>query len=117
MSATNGFHDVSAIRAALLVKMGEAAADSFPEAIAQRFPHILARIADLWGSAALDPYLDSLMFDERDGRQGFPPDVASEIFQLSATHAALGFKRVDRTKGWGAAEDPDLEKKSLRKGD
>ena len=70
MSATNGFHDVSAIRAALLVKMGEAAADSFPEAIAQRFPHILARIADLWGSAALDAYLDGLMLDDRGERPG-----------------------------------------------
>ena len=117
MAATTRVHDTSAIRAKLLEKMGELATDNFPEAIAQNFPHILARLADLWGSAALDPYLDSLMFDERDGRQGFPPDVASEIFQLSAAHAALGFKRVDRTKGWGAAEDPDLEKKSLRKGD
>ena len=54
MAATTGVYDISAIRAKLRDKMGELAADNFPEAIAQRFPHILARLADLWGSAALD---------------------------------------------------------------
>lgn len=61
MAATTGVYDISAIRAKLRDKMGELAADNFPEAIAQRFPHILARLADLWGSAALDAYLDELM--------------------------------------------------------
>jgi len=120
MSATTGFYDVPAIRAKLLEKMGESVGDSaidrFPEKIAQRFPHILAKVADLWGSAALDTYLDSLMLDERDGRQGFPPDVATEIFSLSSLHGALGFKRVAKSSGWGAAEDPEMEKKSLLKG-
>lgn len=61
MAATTRVHDTSAIRAKLLEKMGELATDNFPEAIAQNFPHILARLADLWGSAALDAYLDELM--------------------------------------------------------
>ena len=76
MAATTGVYDISAIRAKLRDKMGELAADNFPEAIAQRFPHILARLADLWGSAALDAYLDGLMLDDRGGRQGFPSTLA-----------------------------------------
>lgn len=116
MSATTKLLDVSAVRAALLEKMGESATGNFPEGIAQRFPHILARIADLWGSAALDAYLDSLMLDDRDGRQGFPPDVATEIFRLISTHAALGLTREKNGFGWSDAEDPELEKKSLLKG-
>ena len=114
MAATTGIHDTSAIRAKLLEKMGELATDNFPEAIAQRFPHILAQLADLWGSAALDAYLDGLMLDDRGGRHGFPPDVAMEIFRLISLHASLGLTRTASGFGWGAAEDPELEKNSLR---
>ena len=114
MAATTGVYDISAIRAKLREKMGELAADNFPEAIAQRFPHILARLADLWGSAALDAYLDGLMLDDRGGRQGFPPDVGTEIFRLISLHASLGLTRTRSSLGWSAAEDPELEKKSLR---
>lgn len=113
MAATTGVYDISAIRAKLRDKMGELAADNFPEAIAQRFPHILARLAD-WGSAALDAYLDELMLDDRGGRQGFPPDVATEIFGLIALHASLGLTKAGSGLGWSAAEDPELEKNSLR---
>lgn len=70
MAATTGVYDISAIRAKLRDKMGELAADNFPEAIAQRFPHILARLADLWGSAALDAYLDELMLARIFHRRG-----------------------------------------------
>lgn len=114
MAATTGVYDISAIRAKLRDKMGELAADNFPEAIAQRFPHILARLADLWGSAALDAYLDGLMLDDRGGRQGFPPDVGTEIFRLISLHASLGLTRTRSSLSWSAAEDPELEKKSLR---
>ena len=114
MAATTGVYDISAIRAKLRDKMGELAADNFPEAIAQRFPHILARLADLWGSAALDAYLDGLMLDDRGGRQGFPPGVGTEIFRLIALHASLGLTKAGSGLGWSAAEDPELEKNSLR---
>ena len=114
MAATNRVHDTSAIRAKLLEKMGELATDNFPEAIAQNFPHILARLADLWGSAALDAYLDGLMLDDRGGRHGFPPYVGMEIFRLISLHASLGLTRTSNRPGGGAAEDPERDKKSLR---
>ena len=114
MAATTRVHDTSAIRAKLLEKMGELATDNFPEAIAQNFPHILARLADLWGSTALDAYLDGLMLDDRGGRQGFPPDVGTEIFRLISLHASIGLTRTSDSFGWGAAEDPERDKKSLR---
>jgi len=117
MSASTTVHDVSAIRPVLLKKMGESAAGNFPERIAQTYPHILARITDLWGTAALDAYLDSLMLNDREGRQGFPPDVAMEIFHLISVHEALGLTPKTSGFGWGAAHDPELEKKSLLKGE
>ena len=114
MAATTRVHDTSAIRAKLLEKMGELATDNFPEAIAQNFPHILARLADLWGSAALDAYLDGLMLDDRGGRHGFPPDVGMEIFRPISLHASLGLTRTSNSFGWGAAEDPERGKRSVR---
>jgi hypothetical protein len=36
----------------------------------------------LWGKEGYAPYLRSLVFDERGGRQGFPPDVSMELFML-----------------------------------
>lgn len=114
MGATTNSKDVSEIRALLLEKMGELAAGNYPATIERRFPHILARITDLWGTSALDTYLDSLMLDDRGGRQGFPPEVATEIFHLISVHGALGVTRTNIGFGWGAAEDPELEKKSLR---
>lgn len=116
MSAMTEVQDVSAIRAKLLGKMGGLAADHYPMLIEQRFPRILGRLADLWGSAALDAYLDSLMLNDRDGRQGFPPDVAMEIFHLISVHGTLGLTPEKNLFGWGAARDPELEKKSLLKG-
>ena len=116
MSATTKLQDASSVSAVLREKMGEAAIDHFPQGIAQRYPHILARIADLWGSAALDAYLDNLMLDNRGGRQGFPPDVATEIFRLISVHDALGLQRTTGGLGWNAAEDPEMEKKSFLKG-
>jgi hypothetical protein len=47
-----------------------------------RFPHVAQTLATLWQD---DPraYLDSLTFDTRGGRQGFPPDAMSEILLLT----------------------------------
>ncbi len=49
-------YNVADIKARLLAKMGEHARH-YPAAIEQFSPRILARIADLWGSAGLDAYL------------------------------------------------------------
>jgi hypothetical protein len=50
---------------------------------AARFPHVVEAIARDWA----DPHrmhatLDALMYDERGGRAGFPPDVLLELAEL-----------------------------------
>ncbi len=56
----------------------------YPHALEKQFPHMLNRIIELWNSPELDPYLEQLMLDTRDHqRQGFPPDVATDIMRLS----------------------------------
>lgn len=112
-SKTDAQHfDVPALRAALQAKMGEHVAD-YPEHTEQRFPHILAKIAEGWGTSKLDAYLDMLLLPERQERQGFPNDVAIEIFRLSSIHGQLTFDHKATASGWGAVVDADLDKKGF----
>ena len=64
------------------VKATDANVGSGQSAIEERFPRIAKALCELWGKPGYMPYLHSLVFDERGGRQGFPPDVSSELFML-----------------------------------
>lgn len=56
----------------------------YPHSLEKQFPHLLKKIVELWNSPELDPYLQQLMLDQRDHqRQGFPPEVATDILRLS----------------------------------
>jgi len=52
-----------------------------------KFPRIASELAIRWADpeldAELDPYLDQLISHTRDGRQGFPLEVMSELLFLS----------------------------------
>lgn len=62
------------------------AQDHYPHSLERHFPHILNKIIELWGTPAFDPYIQSLLIDDRGDRHGFPHWVASEIFQLNRLH-------------------------------
>jgi hypothetical protein len=62
--------------------------DHYPHALEEQFPRILNKIIIMWGSPELDQYFSELLMDSRGGtRQGFPPNIASEIFNLSMAHS------------------------------
>ena len=108
--------DIPALRAELLANLGSHA-DVYPAHVEQSFPRILAKIVALWGKPELEEFLSSLMVSDRPGRQGFPPDVAMEIFRLSMVHGSLGFtsKQAAGT-GWSGIEDAELFKHGVVKG-
>lgn len=59
----------------------------YPVELEQRFPRILNKIAELWGTSQLESYFTELMIDNRGGnRQGFPKEIAAEIYRLSQEH-------------------------------
>ena len=89
MGESENVESILSTRARLLEKMGENAGE-YPSHIERRFPQIFLRIADLWGTSALDDYLERLILPDRLGRQGFPPEVAYELFRLASLHDALG---------------------------
>jgi hypothetical protein len=63
----------------------------YPHELEKRYPRILNKIIELWGTPQLDAYFLDLMVDTRGNREGFPTEVASEIYHLNQLY--------DRTKG------------------
>jgi hypothetical protein len=64
--------------------------DVRPMMLARRFPRIANKIGNLWRRVArCEEYLDSLVIDERNGRRGFPPEVAQELTKLRTYYAEL----------------------------
>ena len=47
-----------------------------------RYPDIGNRITQTWGSEEFHAYLNSILFDERGGRQGFPEAVITALFRV-----------------------------------
>lgn len=64
--------------------------DKYPRRLAESYPRIVARIVELWPRPdLLASYFQELLIMDRPGRQGFPPDIAMEIFSLSSFYDAL----------------------------
>jgi hypothetical protein len=56
-----------------------------PGGLVQRYPRITNRLAEIWGRAKqCEQYLDTLIMDNRGGREGFPLDVTVELGKLRA---------------------------------
>ena len=58
----------------------------FPEQLSQRYMRILQKINDVWGTAGALSHLDELILPNRTDRQGFPPEVVSELVALKQLH-------------------------------
>lgn len=108
MSGTESY-DIPSLRARLREQLAENA-DAYPLQLEQRFPQILARLVELWGTADLDRYLSSLMVADRADRQGFPSAAAREIFRLSLIHGALGLAPKPSGTGWMGVGDLEIDR-------
>lgn len=106
--ATEPF-DVPALRARLLAQMGQYAGD-YPHQLERQFPRILAKVTELWGTARLDGYLESLMLPDRQDRQGFPLDVAMDILRLTRISATLS-SGPTHDSSWAVVEESARDKK------
>jgi uncharacterized protein len=73
----------------------------YPTRLDERYPHILERIAQLWGTSQIDPYLQDLLLDSGGGRQGFAPDVMSDLMFLQGLYIE-GKESAAAGDVWGA---------------
>lgn len=73
-----------------ILKMLNNREEYYPINLAKQFPAVLDKIMIMWDSSEFDSYLNKFMLDKREHpRQGFPPEVASEILRLSMLHSEL----------------------------
>jgi hypothetical protein len=57
--------------------------DVQPTALVRHFPRIANLIVATWGERkTFDAYMESLLTDKRGNRQGFPPEVLTELMAL-----------------------------------
>lgn len=102
-------YDVVTLRQTMLAYLGKSS-DAYPAHIERQFPRILAKFVELWGTPPMDAYLQNLMVSDRPSRQGFPSEVAAEIFRLSIVHGALGVTKEAATMGWASVSDGEIAK-------
>jgi hypothetical protein len=63
-----------------------------PMTLADKYPRIANRLALLWKQPRqCDVYFESLLVDERGGRQGFPQSVALELVTLKTHYQTVVF--------------------------
>jgi ankyrin repeat protein len=76
--------------------------DKYPYGLQARFGRVLNRIAELWLTPQLEHYFNELLVDKRGGRQGFPPDIMSELMAVYGKHAAIvAANAKDPLDPWG----------------
>ncbi len=51
-----------------------------------RFPRVANAILLLWGNPEMDTYFAKLVVDDRGDREGFPPEVMSDLMFLATLH-------------------------------
>jgi hypothetical protein len=57
--------------------------------IGEVFPAIENKITTLWGSAALQGYLYSIIVDNRGGRRGFPKQIITVLLRIHRYHGKV----------------------------
>ncbi|MBI3222843.1 MAG: ankyrin repeat domain-containing protein [Nitrosomonadales bacterium] len=72
---------------------------NYPHALEQQYPRVFGKLMELWDSTDIDAYFIDLLVSDRPDRQGFPPDVASDIVYLSMIHARQ--RGRDEVDPWG----------------
>lgn len=66
----------------------------YPYTIEEKFPRVFNKILELCESKLIEAYLLDLMVDSSGGtRQGFPPEVATEIIRLGKYFSSLEARR------------------------
>ena len=86
---------------------------SNPEHMQRDFPRVFERISRAWGTEALDDIFLRLLVADGENRQGFPPEVAREIFAMHLLHEKYKNEKVDFEDPWAGEPDMTVEESAL----
>lgn len=92
-------------------RLGERA-DAYPEQLATQIPRLVRRIEEHWDNPVeMRAFFEDLMITDAD-REGFPPEIASEIFRLADVYDEL-----TGDDGDAALDDPwQVSERQARRG-
>ena len=73
----------------------------YPQNLERQFPRVLSKIVAAWSSReSISALFSELLIDQRGDRQGFPPEIVREIFQLSIFYDGLSPARKAASDVW-----------------
>jgi len=85
----------------------------YPLNLEEKYERVLNRIVELWDSREIDDYFNELMIDTRSAnRQGFPKEVASEIFALSMAHTKIREQKQQKSATDNPWDEVEASKRS-----
>ena len=90
--------------------LGDEMPGLYPQRTEEKFPRIVEKIAVLWGSPQMAKYFAELLFDDRGGREGFPPDIMTELFRLANFYETLKPARTAMDAAWESREMSRLDR-------
>ncbi|MDQ3259906.1 MAG: ankyrin repeat domain-containing protein [Pseudomonadota bacterium] len=82
--------------------------DRYPLQLEAHYARVFEKIVALWGTAAIEDYFSELLIANRPDRQGFPPEVAREIFSLSIAYDEIQRKPKGKDNVWHIERDKAL---------
>ena len=62
---------------------------NYPHALEKKYPRVFSQVMAFWDSPEIDLLFAELMVTRRSNRQGFPPDVASDLIYLSMVNSRM----------------------------
>lgn len=84
----------------VMIQMLQGVTRLYPHKLEEHYPRIFTKIIELWDTPQIDSCFHELMMNSRPGRQGFPVEVANEIFYLSQVR--------ERTRDTAAPASADI---------
>lgn len=84
--------------------------NKYPQQLVGKYPRIAEKIVALWDTPeAFEVYLQDLLVADRHDRQGFPPDVASELLSINMIYDEIQRLQKQPEDIWGSEADKAKE--------
>jgi len=96
-----------------LAKLLQAHPEAFPQHMQHSYARVLAKISNAWGTDALDELFVELLVADHENRQGFPPEVAREIFSLHLLHEKYKRNELEEEDPWALEREMTTEESAL----
>jgi len=91
-----------------LAQLLEAHPEAYPQNMQKMYVRVLEKISNAWGTEELDALFMDLLVADHENRQGFPPEVAREIFSLHLLYEK--YKRnEDEADPWALEHQMTME--------